>query len=179
MCHVRGQFTMTTAQLLPTLLVPLVAWRIYSRVRRNIGRQRFRPGRLVARAVFFGIIVGLVAFGAARSGASLLALGGGLALAAGLAAVALWLTKFETTAEGRFYTPNTVIGLAVTLLFVARIAYRVAPLLAASPGVPPAMPEMWSNPTSLFVFGTMAGYYILYALGVLAGGNKAAIHAAR
>src|SRR6185295_18992858 len=112
---------MTASQLVPVLLVPLVLWRVYARIRRNFGRQPFRPKRLVGTTIFLSIITTLIGLRALRTVSavdSLGALGGGLLLAVPLALLALRLTRFETAADGKFYTPNTTIGLAVTLLFV-------------------------------------------------------------
>ena len=39
---------MTSTQLVPALIIPFIAWRVYRRVRRNIGRQQFRPAKLKA-----------------------------------------------------------------------------------------------------------------------------------
>jgi cytochrome b561 len=75
------------------------------------------------------------------------------------------------TPEGRFYTPHTYIGLAVTALFVGRLLYRVVMLnqglLTAPPpgGNPLAVYER--SPLTLAMFGAIVGYYVLYYVGVL------------
>ena len=156
---------MTTAQILPTLIIPLVLWRVYARVRRSVGRQPLRPRRLVGGAIFFSVITALIAVGAARYPSALGALGAGLLFAMPLGMLALRLTRFDLSAQEKFYTPNTTIGLAVTLLFVGRIVYRVVTLVSATPteGVPPSV---FQNPLTLGVFGITAGYYITYYIGV-------------
>ena len=121
--------------------------------------------------VFFSIVTALVAFGATRYPTTLLALGGGLAIAVPLGLLALRLTKFETSADGNFYTPNTTIGLVVTLLFVGRIVYRIVTLVGTprTEGMPPSM---FQSPLTLLVFGVTAGYYITYYLGIYLRGRK-------
>ncbi len=132
---------MTSKQLVPALIVPLVAWRVYSRVRRNIGRQPFRPARLKVSIAIFSVISALFAFAALTYPPVLAALGGGLLLSVLLAWLGLRLTKFETTPEGKFYTPNTALGVAVIVLFVGRLVYRVFALYGAPDPQSPPMPQ--------------------------------------
>jgi len=78
--------TLTSAQLVvPALLVPLVAWRVYARIRRNIGPQHFQPQRMVVRIAILGTISLALAMMAGRNGPALGALGGGLVLGIPLA----------------------------------------------------------------------------------------------
>src|SRR4051812_44895910 len=124
---------MTSAQLVPALVIPLVIWRVYRRVRGSIGRQPLQPKQLKFRVGFFVLVSVLIGWGALRFPTALAGLGGGTALGVALGIVALRLTKFEFTPEGNFYTPNTAIGVAVTLVFVGRIAYRVTQIVGADP----------------------------------------------
>ena len=93
----------------PIAIICLFAWRIYARVRRTVGRQRVKPGRMIARIVIYAVITVLfsavsITFSGEWTGfASLMA---GVAGGAGLGLIGLHLTRFETTPEGRFYTPN-------------------------------------------------------------------------
>lgn len=170
---------MTSNQIVPALLVPFIAWRVYKRVRRNIGRQALRATRLkVSVAIFGAVLVGFAwfALGAPRV---LAALGGGLAVSAGLAGLALRLTKFEATPEGRFYTPNAAIGVAVSVLFVGRLAYRFLALGAAgtaaadaATGGASALP-VGQSALTYFLFGLSVGYYIFYYAGLLWKGREA------
>ena len=165
---------MTTAQLAPAILVPLVAWRIYVRTRRNIGRQQLRPTRLVIRVALYAFISALVAFFAAAFPPALEGEIGGLLAGAALALVGLKLTRWEMTPEGNFYTPNPFLGIALALLFVGRIVYRFTVLLAHPPSANPAAPELFHSPLTLAIFGATAGYYIAYTVGVLLRGRRVA-----
>ena len=158
---------MTSAQLLPALVVPFVIWRVYARVRRNVGRQPLRPKRMIARIVFFSIITVLAGAASLLYLPSLAALGGGLLLGVPLALVGLRLTRFEQTAEGKFYTPNTYIGIAVTMLLVGRIAYRMTALFGATAAGGQIPPALFQSPLTLIFFGVTAGYYIAYYAGIL------------
>ncbi len=165
---------MTTQQIVPLVVLPLVAWRIYARVRRNIGRQAFHPGRMTGAIVVFSVITVLMGLGALRHPAALGALGGGLALSVPLALFGLKVTKFETTPEGKFYTPHTGLGVALTVLFLGRMAYRMFSLMGEpgiAAGTPP--PSMFQSPVTLLIFGLTSGYYITYYAGARIRGLKA------
>lgn len=163
---------MTSAQLVPVLVVPFIAWRIYSRIRRSIGRQAFKPGRMTGAIVFFSAITVVVALGALTYLPALAALAGGLALSIPLALFGLQATKFETTPEGKFYTPHTGIGVALTVLFFGRMGYRMFVLMGSPPadGLPP--PLVYHSPLTLLIFGVTAGYYITYYIGARRRGLK-------
>ncbi|HUD49217.1 MAG TPA: hypothetical protein VMR33_20480 [Candidatus Baltobacteraceae bacterium] len=162
---------MTSPNFVPVVVGALVVWRIYSRMRRNIGRQPLRPKRLVTRIVVYAVLTCLIAVFSVMHPSLLLGLGGGLALGLPLAWVGLKLTQFEANAEGRFYTPNSYIGSALTILLAARLAYRLIALsnIAAAPAQPPALMH---SPLTFCVFGLLAGYYMAYYLGVLARSRK-------
>jgi hypothetical protein len=96
----------------------------------------------------------------------LLGLGVGLALGLPLAWVGFRLTQFESTPEGRFYTPNSTIGILLTILLVVRVAYRLMVLSPLSHDATQS-PRLMQSPLSFFVFGLLAGYYMAYYTGVL------------
>jgi hypothetical protein len=150
---------------MPILFGGLMAWGLYRRVRRNIGQQKLHPGRSIFSIVVFSLVI-LVLFGVSLQMPKLmLGIGGGLLLGAPLGWLGLRLTKFETTEAGHFYTPNTHIGIVLSALFAGRMLYRFWPRgdnsLAAS------QPQLFQSPLTLFIFGLMAGYYIVYHIGLL------------
>jgi hypothetical protein len=160
--------------VVPLLFVALVAWRMYGRLRRNIGRQALQPKRLVARIVIFAIVTcGLAAFSfSLQYPRLLLGLGVGLALGLPLAWLGMRLTKFEATPQGRFYTPHSSIGIALTILFVGRLVYRVM-LISTDIATPTQRPAFMQSALSFFVYGLLAGYYMAYYIGVLARSRAA------
>ena len=165
---------MTSAQVLPALIIPFIGWRIYTRVRRNIGRQPFHVRRWRGAIIIFSLITALLGLMASRSLPALGGLGGGVLLGTALAVVAFKLTKFESSAEGNFYTPNIVIGLGVTLLFLGRIAYRIITVLGMSPveRAASAGASYYQNPLTLLTFGVTAGFYIAYNASLLLHAHK-------
>jgi uncharacterized membrane protein YdjX (TVP38/TMEM64 family) len=140
---------------------------MYVRLRRNIGRQALQPRRMTIRIVVLAVLTCALAGFSYLNLKLLVGLGFGLILGWPLAWVGLKTTKFETTAEGRFYTPNSTIGIALTVLFVGRIVYRVMVLVPAARNQALQQPGAALSPLSFFAFGLLAGYYIAYYSGVL------------
>ena len=155
---------MSSAHFVPLLLAGLFAWSIYRRVRRNIGRQKLHPRRAITSIIILSAISVLIVSMSLHNTHLLLGFGGGLLPGALLGWVGLRLTRFETTAEGHFYIPNTPIGVALSLLLAGRIAYRFMVLsnAANAPNHPPPM----QSPLTFFIFGLTAGYYLVYQTGL-------------
>jgi hypothetical protein len=165
---------MTSAQLLPAIIIPLIGWRIYMRVRRNVGRQPFHQRRWRGAVIVFTAVTAFLGYMARGSPTALGGLGGGSLIGAALAWLAFRLTRWESTPEGNFYTPNTVIGLGVTLLFIGRIAYRFIVVLGmtAAERADATSAMSYSNPFTLLTFGITAGFYIAFNAGLLLHAHK-------
>ena len=167
----------------PILIAALVVWGVVRRLRRTFGRQPVHSGRLWLRIGLLTLAGGLVvATSATRSAESFEALAAGLACGAALGYLGLRHTRFEVTPEGRFYTPHTYIGLAVTLLFLGRLLYRFLYLSNGASGMFAADPSLAAayqrSPLTLGVFAMLLGYYLLFNAGVLARSRSAALPAA-
>jgi len=159
-------------------LIPLVLWRIYARIRRNIGRQRSRAWRHWCGVIFFPLIALMLALAAFSSALAEAALWCGFVAGAVLALQALRLTRYERTAEGFFFTPNAYIGVALSLLLVSRVLYRLAQVYLGA-GVPAQThTDFAAAPLTLLILGLVAGYYTLYGAGLLRWRRRAALPAA-
>jgi hypothetical protein len=161
---------MDSSKIVPLLLAVFIAWRMYVRLRRNIGRQAMQPKRMLTRVIILAVVtVALTAFSLLNLRV-LAGLGFGFVLGLPLAWVGLKMTRFEATAEGRFYTPNSTIGIGLGILLVGRLVYRLMVILPnmRNAAQHPQQPALMQSPLSLFVFGLLAGYYIAYYVGVLA-----------
>jgi hypothetical protein len=153
--------------LLALVLIPLIAWRLYSRFRRLVGRQKLSRVRPWVTLVIFPLLLLALALAAARNPLALGALVGAVVIGALLGIYGLRHTRFEATAEGWFYTPNAHLGIALSLLFFARIAYRFIVVGALGLNSPDALHGISGSPLTLGVFGVLAGYYVCYAIGLL------------
>jgi hypothetical protein len=156
------------ATLIWLVLTPLLMWRIYARIRRLVGRQRLSRIRLWITMTIFPLLVCLYVF-SARAHVDLLAwLVAAIVVGFALANYGLRRTRFEPTLQGLFYTPNAHLGIALSLLFVARVVSRLVEIFVLSSG---AAPGDWSgfahSPVTLAVFGLLSGYYVGYAIGLL------------
>jgi hypothetical protein len=158
---------MTAAPVMPILLGGLIAWSVYRRVRRNIGRQKLRPRRAVISLAVLSIFSLVIAVTSSRNPNLLFGFGGGLVPGTLLGYAGLRLTRFETTDEGHFYTPSARIGVALSLLFIGRLIYRFMVLRTFSQ-TSHQMPAVAQSPLTLFILGLLAGYYITYYAGLLA-----------
>ena len=157
----------TSHALFTAAIIALIAWRLYGRIRRTIGRQRLSTRRPWFLVVFFPLLILLLAFTTYRHPLAEAGLMGGVIVGVALGILGLRLTRFETTSEGMFYTPSAHLGVALSTLLVGRIVYRFlvsggAPWSSAG-AQPPAAP----TPLTLLLIGTLAGYYTAYAFGLL------------
>jgi hypothetical protein len=153
-----------SAPVVPILFGGLMAWGIYRRVRRNIGRQRLRPVRSVISIVVLSLVSVVLFVTALHQSRLLLGIGGGMGLGVVLGFVGLRLTRFETTDEGHFYTPDTRIGLALSLLFVGRLIYRF--WVMRDPALAAGHPQPFQSPLTFLIFGLVAGYSLVYYIGL-------------
>lgn len=156
----------------PLLLGVVFALLLYRRARRSFGRQPVNGARLSLRVGVLCALAALLISTVWRDTRLAEALAGGLVVGALLSQLGLRHTRFEASAEGRFYTPHTYIGVMVLALFLMRLIYRVATghadlaaLQATGSGAPAAVYQQ--NPLTLALIGLPIGYYVLYNLGVM------------
>jgi hypothetical protein len=149
------------------VLIPLIAWRLYARFKRMVGRQRLSKVRPWITLALFPTFVLLLGAAALPHPERLLLLAISLAAGALLGVYGFGRTQLEPTPQGLFYTPNAHLGIALSLLFAARIAYRFVEVLAFRSQAPQGMDDFARSPSTLGVFGLLAGYYIAYAIGLV------------
>jgi hypothetical protein len=162
----------TPSTIVLLALLPLVAWRIYIRFRRMIGRQRLSRVRPWITLAIFSIVLVLLAYAARAHVERLEWMAAGFAAGGLLAAYGLRLTRFEPTPEGLFYTPNAYLGIALSLLFFGRLLYRMVEVYAITTAASTTPPAFASSSLTLAVFGLIAGYYVTYAVGLMLWRNR-------
>jgi len=159
--------TIDTHLLIVVAFAALVVWRVYARIRRVIGRQRLSKVRPWITVVVFPLIfVLLLATSLAHPATGVAALCGAL-VGVFLGVLGTKLTKFEATPAGLFYTPNAHLGIALSLLLVVRLAWRFVVLQTAGRGLDSQAMQIGASPLTMAIFGTLAGYYVTYAIGLL------------
>lgn len=155
-----------SSTLVTVLILALIAWRLYARSRKLIGRQSLSRWRPWVTVTVFPLIFILLAVMSRHQPPALWALAGGAIVGIGLGILGLRLTKFETTPTGPSYTPSAHLGIALSTLLVLRIGYRfILASQSANMAAPPA--SYSSSPMTLLMFGALALYYITYAVGLI------------
>jgi hypothetical protein len=160
------------SQIGPFLFAILVVFAVYRRLRRSFGRQLLRPTRLTIRVVLFTVIVCALMPLASRSQQYLGAEIVGAALGIGMGIWGAQRTRFLMLGERLHYVPHTYTGIAVSLLFVGRLVYRIVQVYSAahaghaaypadpSAGMGPA--SMVRSPLTVGIFFVLAGYYLYF-----------------
>ena len=149
------------------LVVALVVWRLYARIRRVIGRQRLTKARPWITVIVFPLILVLLLTGSLLHPMTAVAVLGGAVVGIALGLLGTRLTKFEATAAGLFYTPNAHLGIGLSLLLVLRLGYRFVMLQVNGGSFDAQSMQLGSSPLTMAIFGTLAGYYVTYAIGLL------------
>lgn len=161
----------TASTLAIAAVVVLIVWRTYARIRRWVGRQELSNRRLWITLTLIPALVVMLAVAAFEHPERLLVLGVTLAIGAGLAVVGLRRTVFDATPQGFFYTPNAHIGIVLSLLFIARVVYRLIEIGTVDPMAflarHPQAGDFARSPLTLAVFGLLAGYYVGYSIGLM------------
>ncbi|MGC1520074.1 MAG: hypothetical protein WA803_00930 [Steroidobacteraceae bacterium] len=160
------------SQIGPFLFAALVVFAVYRRLRRSFGRQLLRPTRMTVRIVLLTVIVCLLAPLALRSPQYLGAELAGAALGIGLGIWGAQKTRFLMVGERLHYVPHTYTGIAVSLLFLGRLVYRIVQAYTAAHAAHAAYPadpaqamgpaSMVRSPLTAGVFFVLAGYYLYY-----------------
>jgi hypothetical protein len=145
----------------------LIAWRVYQRSRKLVGRQHFNSKRSWFSLVFFPLLIVGLLVGAYVQPVSVAVEIAGVLVGVGLAVYGLRLTKFENTAEGLYYTPNAHIGIALSLLLTGRVVYRLYQTYGSTTAFAAPPQALVRSPLTLLIVGTLAGYYAWYALGLI------------
>lgn len=151
------------------LFSPLIIWRVYSRLRRAVGRQkltRIRPWLTVSIIPLSLGIIGAFAIMMGDPWASI-SLAAGIVSGLGLALFGLHMTKFEKTDAGYYFTPNTYLGAFLSLILIGRVGYRMLQTLETEGGFDGTPPNVFQSPLTLAIIGLVMGYYLVYMMGIL------------
>jgi hypothetical protein len=159
------------SRIWPWIFAVLIPLMIYRRLRRSFGQQPLRPKRMTVRMVILALLGASLAPAALRSAGFLACEAAGAALGAALALWGAKRTRFLTQNAQLYYVPHTYAGIAVSLLVVGRIAYRVVQLYSArgflsagaGPGDSSAAPTaMVQSPLTVGILFVLIGYYLGY-----------------
>lgn len=155
---------MTSTPLVAAVLIPLVMWRVYQRIKRLMVRQHSQAWRHWISAILFPVLLVVLGVTALAHPQALAGMAAGVAAGVALGVVGLRKTKYEHIGSEFFYTPNAHMGVLVSMLFLGRLLYRGYEFYALGTAQPQ---DFASSALTLAVFGILAGYYTTYAAGLL------------
>jgi hypothetical protein len=156
--------SLTTLALI--VLAPILVWRIYSRLKAQMARQRSIMSRHYTGVLVFFAMVVVPASEAVTRPLSIGALLAGTALGVALGVYGLRQTRFEETAEGYYFTPKERLGMAVAMVLVARVLYiGVDIYINKDSGAP--TPRFTESPLSMWCVGLVGAYFGVYSAGLL------------
>jgi hypothetical protein len=156
------------------LIAALVVFAIYRRFRRSFGRQPLSRGRMTLRIVLLAVVACALLPLALRSIQFLTAELIGAALGVGLGLWGAERTRFVMFRDRLHYVPHTYTGIAVSLLFLGRVVFRLVQVYTAlhaahSSAVNTAGPAnafgssgMVRSPLTVGIFFVLMGYYVCY-----------------
>jgi len=163
---------MPPTPVVAAVLVPLVLWRMHSRIKRLTSRQLSKTWRHRTSLVFFPLLVlGLAAACLQTGPIALAGLAAGLPLGVVLGRIAIGKTRFEQHGDAFYFTPHAPIGMLVALLFIGRMGWRAYEYYELGSF---QHHEFVTSPLTLFIFGILAGYYMTFAHGLLAWRQRTA-----
>jgi hypothetical protein len=116
---------MQLQSIVTIILGIFILYRIFLRVRRNIGWQQLNPGKTqVLIAIYF--IIGLIfLISGAFHPISLISDAAGILIGAIIAYYGADMTRFEQRDGRYYYRPSAWIGSLVTAIFLGRLIYRM------------------------------------------------------
>ncbi|MFC6452328.1 hypothetical protein ACFQ4B_23245 [Paenibacillus vulneris] len=170
----RGHRFMQTQVVIMGLLIIFIMYRMYLRIRRNIGWQQLQPRKMGVSIVLLSIIGLLFLMAGTFQVSTVISdllgiLAGGI-----LAYVGAQLTQIELRNGHWFYRPNLWIGSLVTVIFIGRFMYRLFGIFTAGASGALQSGNPWANPVFSSGSGWTAGlmlimfaYYITYNVMML------------
>ena len=154
----------TTLALLA--LTPILVWRIYSRLKTQMARQRSIVTRHYTGALVFGAMILVPLSETLARPMELGALAAGTALGVFWGVFALRRTVYEDTAGGYFFTPPMRLGIIMAMILVARILYIGIEIYANQGSGLPA-PRLTESPLTMLCVGLTGAYFGAYSVGLL------------
>ncbi|MGO4380234.1 hypothetical protein [Pseudoduganella sp. RAF53_2] len=162
------ELTVTTVVLL--ILIPMLVWRTYSRLRMVFARQQSVMWKHYAGAIFFPIVLASSASSMTHNVLSVSLLGTAALCGGWLAVFSLKKTRFEINERGFFFTPHLRTGMVICMLFLARVLQIAVEFYLNRQSQFPKVishDEVMQHPLTVITFGLFAGYFAIYSIGML------------
>jgi hypothetical protein len=156
--------SLTTLALI--VLLPLLVWRIHSRLKTQMARQRSILSRHYTGLFVFVAMILLPATELGDRPFQLAALAAGAIGGIALANYGLRRTRFEDTPEGYFFTPPSRMGILVAMLLVARVLYLGVEIYM-NQGSNRPNPRFTDSPITMVCLGMTAAYFATFSAALM------------
>ena len=156
--------SITTLALI--VLFPFLVWRIYSRLKTQMTRQRSILSRHYTGAIVFVAALLVPGSQLADNPFGLAALAAGAIAGIALANIGLRRTRFEVTPEGYFFTPPSRMGILVAMVLVARVLYLGLEFYL-NQGTGRPYPRFTDSPLTLLSLGITATYFATFSISLI------------
>lgn len=156
--------SITTLALI--ILIPVLVWRIYSRLKSQMTRQRSIMSRHYTGLLVFGALVLVPAASLLDRPYGLIALAVGAVMGVLLGRYGLRRTRFEDTDEGYYFTPDRRLGVLVGMVLVARIIYLGIEIYM-NQGSNLPNPRLTDSPVTMYCLGLTDAYFAAYSFGLM------------
>ncbi|SFD67227.1 Protein of unknown function [Paenibacillus catalpae] len=168
-----------SSYIIPLLVILFV---VYRRLKRSVGFQPFRPGRLKMRIGIFSVIGILLLVTGFPHPAIYVSDALGIACGAVIAYYAIKHSRFEHRDDTLFYRTHIGIETLVVLLFIGRIAFRVIEMFGNGGTAAVAlnnetaqMQQYTNDPLTAATFFLLVAYYIGYYSFILRKSDEKAL----
>ncbi|XLZ68066.1 hypothetical protein ABT364_16110 [Massilia sp. SR12] len=162
------QLTVTTVVLL--ILIPVLAWRIYMRLKMVFRRQESVAWRHWVAAAGLPMLLLAAAQSMLGNLPALSMMAGGVLAGAWLARFALKKTRFENNGLTLHFTPPSRTAILVCMLFAARALQIGVEFYINRQSEHPQLIDstaVMQHPTTVIPFGLLLGYLATYSIGLL------------
>jgi len=156
--------SLTTLALIA--LVPLLIWRIYSRLKNQMARQRSILSRHYTGLFVFNVMLLVPATELLDRPFQLAALAAGAIAGIVLGNYGLRRTRFEDTPEGYFFTVPQRMGVLVAMLLVARVVYLGIEIYM-NQGSSQPNPRFTDSPVTMVCLGITAAYFATFSAALM------------
>lgn len=157
---------MTVTTLALIVLVPVLVWRIYSRLKTHMQRQRSIMSRHYTGLLVFGAMILVPAASLLGRPYALMALAGGAVFGILLGAYGLRRTRFSDTEEGYYFAPDARLGVLIAMVLVARVLYLGIEIYM-NQGSNQPNPRFSDSPLTMYCLGLTAAYFATFSAGLM------------
>jgi hypothetical protein len=156
--------SLTTLALIA--LIPFLIWRIYQRLKTQMGRQRSILSRHYTGLFVFGAMLLVPASELADRPLQLATLAAGAIGGIALGSYGLRRTRFEATPEGYFFSVPQRMGVLAAMLLVARVLYLGVEIYM-NQGSSQPNPRFTDSPLTMACLGITAAYFATFSFNLM------------